>query len=249
MTRAMVRAIAVAVCAGALLPLRALAQTSQLEIGSPLPGETVAGQVQIVGTALDPGFSRYELDWAPDPPVDDAWQPIQPPISQQVRDGVLGVWDTTAVPDGLYLIRLRIVRLDESSGEVIVRVLVVNATPTPPPTLPPTATNTPPPGTPSPGPSPTPLIQQPPTRTPRPSETPGGPTETPPPVDAENSPFRPERLRQAACSGVYLAFGTFLTLGLYSLIRAAARGQLRSHWWYFRREVLNPLFARRRRGR
>ncbi len=246
-------ALTAAGLASAALPARALTPARQISpdtllIISPVPGETVSGVLQIVGTALDPAFLRYELDWAPDPPVGDAWQPIQPPIFQQVRSSVLGIWDTTSVPDGQYLIRVRLVRADESSIETQVRVQVVNATATPSPSPAPTATATGLPGTPTAGPSPTPLIQQPPTRTPRPTETPGGPTPTPAPLLAE-SPFEPARLRQAACSGVYLALAIFGGLAGYGLIRAAVRGQLRAVWWQLQREVLNPLIDTLRRDR
>jgi hypothetical protein len=223
--------------------------TSRVEITSPAPSAVVRGTILVEGTAIDTDFRYYRLDWAPDPPVGGVWNPIQPPVAQQVRDGVLGLWDTTAVPDGLYLIRLQIIRNDALVPEVQVRVQVANATPTPSPSPTPPPTSTPPPGTATPGPSPTPLIWQPPTRTPRPTEGPGTPTATPSGPDPANSPFRPERLRGASCTGVWITLGVFVSLGLYSLIRTAVRGQLRVAWWRFRRDTLGPLFARWRRDR
>jgi len=220
---------------------------SRVEILRPASTEMISGTIQIIGTAVDPNFSHYEVAWAFDPAINDLWQDIQPPISQQVRDGVLGVWDTTPMPDGYYLLRLRLVRLDETFLETEVRVQIGNATPTPIPTEIPTATATLLPGPPTAGPSPTPLIQQPPTRTPRPSQTPGGPTATPTPILLENSPFQPQRLQSAACTGVWITMGVFVFLGVYGMIRAAVRGQLRAGWWGFRRDVLNPLLERSKR--
>jgi hypothetical protein len=208
-----------------------------VDITSPAVGEIVSGVVQISGTAIDTDFAHYELAYALDPPINDqSWIPIQPPITQQVRDGILGAWDTTPLVDGRYLIRLRVVRIDEEAEAVeeIVRVQVSNATATPLPTLPPAPSATPLPDTPTPGPSPTPLIQQPPTRTPRPTPTPGGPTATPEPLNLEDSPFRPDRLRQAAVSGGLITLGVFCLLGLYLLFRNQLLDQIRVLIWQIR---------------
>ncbi len=204
---------------------------SRIEIASPAVNSVVRGAIQITGTAVDPNFRQYELDWAPDPPVGDAWTPIQPPVAQQVQDGILGVWNTATVPDGLYLIRLRLIRTDELTLEREIRVQVVNATPTPRPTHTPLPSPTPLPGTATPGPSPTALIWQPPTRTPRPTAGPGTPTATLVGPDPAQSPFHPERLRQAACSGLWITLGAFLALGLYGATRFAVRRPLRVVGW------------------
>lgn len=211
-------------------------------ITEPQDNDVLTGSALIYGTAAGADFRFYQLEYIPDPaPSDTPWVSIQPPVAQQVNNGVLGLWDTTALADGRYLLRLRVVRGDGSEIGDEVSVRIVNATATPTPTLRPTATITPTPGTPTPGPSPTPLIWQPPTRTPRPTATPGGPTPTPPPPETD-SPLRPDRLRQAAWDGVKMALGAFGALGIYSLMRAARRGELRSGWRRLRREVLNPLF-------
>ncbi len=252
---------ALALLAAMLMPYRAHAQlqaptqtpSSEVAVTSPVSSQTVSGTVQIIGTAIDPNFRHYELSFAPDPPVGDAWFAIQPPIAQQIREGILGVWDTTFVDDGRYIVRLRVFRNDGTIVETLVRVLVSNATPTPTSTLTPTATATPTPGPggPTAGPTLTPLIWQPPTRTPRPAPTPGGPAATPIPAGLGDAPFRPERLRQAACTGTQITLVVFGLLALYGMGRAAIRGQLRTMWWQFRREVINPpvdsLVRKRRR--
>jgi len=218
-------------------------------ITEPQENDVLTGTVLIYGTAAGADFRFYQLEYIPDPaPSDTPWTSIQPPVAQQVNNGVLGLWDTTALADGRYLLRLRVMRGDGSEIGDAVSVRIVNATATPTPTLRPTATITPTPGTPTPGPSPTPLIWQPPTRTPRPTVTPGGPTPTPLPPKAD-SPLRPDRLRQAALDGIKIALGAFGALGIYSLMRAAQRGELRSGWRRLRREVLNPLLNSIRRRR
>ncbi|HEC21295.1 MAG TPA: hypothetical protein ENI95_00090 [Chloroflexi bacterium] len=257
-TRFVVIGVLLGAGVAAARPLRASTPSQEGEgegqavIASPQYNETISGVVQITGTAIDPAFSFYQLEYALNPPQgEESWFPIQPPVAQQVRDGVLGIWDTTLVVDAEYVLRLRVIRSDETVIEDQVRVRVANATATPLPTLPPPPSPTPEPGTPTPGPSPTPLIQQPPTRTPRPTATPGGPTPTPiPPAADEDSPFRPEALRRAALRGALGALAVFGLLGLYGLFRAARRGQLRVTLWRFRREVINPLInslSRRRK--
>jgi hypothetical protein len=219
------------------------------KIAAPVAGAIISGSVQIAGTAVDPLLSQYELDYAPDPAIsDDIWKPIQPPIAQQVQDGVLGAWDSTQSADGAYWIRLRVIRQDGTSIEDRVHVQVVNATP------PPTATAFVPAtvftASVTPGPSPTSPIWQPPTRTPRPAMTPGGPTPTRQPFSSVDSPFRPERLNRAALDGVAIGIGVFVLLGLYSLLRITLRGELRSAWQQVWTEYLHPLLnsLRRRRG-
>lgn len=228
--------------------------TSAAEISSPAENAILEGVITISGTALDPAFESYVVEVAPDPsPSNFDWPDVQPPVTQQVRGGALGQWDTRDVPDGRYFLRV-VVTVEGPDGEPseivgeAVRVQVANATPTPLP-LQPTATPSPVPGTPTPGPSPTPLIQMPPTRTPRPTATPGGPTNTPEPapLTAPDSPLRPERLRQAAWRGVQITLGVFVLLAIYFIGRAASRGTLRRSWREFKAEVWNPLIEGLRR--
>ena len=199
----------------------------EVVITAPRYGETLSGLVLITGTALSPDFHHYELAFGPDPNPDETWFPVQDSVAQQVQQNVLGAWDTTLLADGPYLLRLQIVNNDASTQATVIQVMVINATPTPPPTLPPTPTPT---STPTAGPTPTSLIQQPPTRTPRPSITPGGPTPTPRPP-RHPSPFDSAQLQSAACTGVYITLAAFALMGLYVGVRRAARGRLRL-WWH-----------------
>jgi hypothetical protein len=219
-------------------------------ISRPGPGETVAGVVRISGSATCPDFNRYEVDYAPVVNPNDQWFAVQPPVAQQVRDGPLAVWDTTAVPDGAYQLRLRV--FDNGGGFVemgVSDVIVRNAEPTELPTVPPSLTPTPTPGTPTPGPSPTPLIRQPPTRTPRPTVTPGGPTPTPTP-NPNAAPIGGGQIRGALCQGALATLGLFVLGGVYAALRAMLRGQFRQWWYTVRVEIINPIMgAVGRRGR
>jgi hypothetical protein len=227
--------------------------TSAAEIVRPAENETVQGVITLVGTAVDPAFQSYVLEIAPDPSARDFdWPNLQSPVTQQVRDGVIGQWDTSGVPDGRYFIRL-VMTVGEGADQTLivsdeVRVTVANSTATPLP-LQATSTITAVPGTLTPGPSPTSLIEMPPTRTPRPTSTPGGPTDTPEPapLSAPDSPLRPERLRQAAWNGVKIALAIFGLLAAYAIGRAAVRGTLRAGWRSFKSDIWNPLIEGLRR--
>jgi hypothetical protein len=168
-----------------LLPA-AFAQSSG--IASPGNGAVVQGQVQITGTAVHPDFLRYELFFGPCPVSGAEWCGIGDAVFQQVQGGLLGVWNTTAIPDGTYQIQMRVVKKDGNYETYLVSgVTVANTqpvTPTPAATeTPGTGTPTPTPGTGTPpatlvGGTPTVIIEQPPTSTPRargtPSEVAGG---------------------------------------------------------------------------
>src|SRR3990172_9865931 len=63
------------------------------------------GQFRIYGTATVPGMTSYYLEFRPlvDPitPAGDEvrWIPATLPTRNPVLNGVLGVWDTTPIPD------------------------------------------------------------------------------------------------------------------------------------------------------
>jgi membrane peptidoglycan carboxypeptidase len=75
---------------------------------SPVDGAEVTGQVQISGIAEGPGFTGYELEFAPEGPTGEpVWTPVGNPGLQPVSGGPLAVWDTTALEPGTYRLRLR----------------------------------------------------------------------------------------------------------------------------------------------
>jgi len=187
--------------------------------------------VPIEGNANHPQFQKYELHYGSEPNPGDQWAPVgSSPFGVPVVQGRLGLWDTTIIPDGIYSLRLRVVRLDGNYDEYYVRgIQVSNTGPTETPTPEVTPTEAPPTETPSPTPTVVigvPIMSSP---TPRPTQTPlptAPPTATSEPL---NLPF--QNVSGAACWGaggtlaVFVAIGLFFALkgGLVSLYRGLVR--------------------------
>lgn len=116
-------------------------QDSPASITSPQNGETLRGQVQIQGLMDIPNFASAELAFTFDASASDSaasWFPIQT-FPQLIQDPNIAVWDTTAVTDGDYALRLRIFLQDGTSQDVIVNNLKIrNNEPLPTPTVTPT---------------------------------------------------------------------------------------------------------------
>jgi len=117
-----------------------LAQTTNISITSPQPGDTLRGQVDVVGNMDVPGFSSSELafSYASNPADRFAWFTIQT-FSQPVSNSTITVWDTTVLTDGDYVLHLRVFLQDGSSEDVVVSGLKIRND-VPLPTGTPTAT-------------------------------------------------------------------------------------------------------------
>jgi hypothetical protein len=191
------------------------------QITSPRDGATVRGLVPIEGSATHSAFQKYEIHYGPQPNPSDQWTPIGgSPFSVPVVQGRLGLWDTTIIPDGLYSLRLRVVRLDGNYDEYFVRgIQVANARPTETPT--PQASPTPSAPTETPAPTPTvvigvPTVSSP---TPRPTSTPlptAPPTATAEPLDL---PF--QNISDAVCWGAGGTLAVFAGIGLFFGLKSA----------------------------
>jgi len=134
------------------------AQEQKPVIAQPDQDSAVRGVVSIVGSATHPQFQRYELYYVPWPvPSDNAWIFIGDAHFQQQPLGLLGTWNTGALQDGPYGLRVRVVKadgnyLDSDPRRVVVANIRQLETPTPavtstpsepttePTPLPPTAT-------------------------------------------------------------------------------------------------------------
>ncbi len=116
---------------------------AQPSISSPTDGQILQGQVSVKGSTDVANFSSSELafGYASDPT--HTWFTIQT-ASLPVSSDSLGVWDTTLITDGDYVLRLRVTLLDGSSQDATVTVRVRNYTPVP--TTTPAVTATPTPG-------------------------------------------------------------------------------------------------------
>ena len=202
-------------------PLPALPAQPSGQITSPRDRASVRGLVPIEGRATHAQFQKYEIHYGPEPNPGDQWAPVgDSPFSVQVVQGRLALWDTTIIPDGVYSLRLRVVRLDGNYDEYFVRgIRVVNTRPTATPT--PEATPTPAGPTDTPAPTPTvvigvPTVSSP---TPRPTSTPlptAPPTDTPEPLDL---PF--QSVGDAACWGAGATLAVFGGIGLLFALKGA----------------------------
>lgn len=80
----------------------------------PPPVFAVSGSMTVIGTANPPGISGYFLEFRrlrDDGTAQDSsapWSPAILPVRTPVIQGVLGVWDTTQIQDGLYELRLSV---------------------------------------------------------------------------------------------------------------------------------------------
>jgi hypothetical protein len=197
------------------------------QIASPRDRAGVRGLVPIEGSATHPQFQKYEVHYASEPNPGDQWTPVgNSPFSVPVVQGRLALWDTTVISDGLYSLRLRVVRLDGNYEEYFVRGIQVNntrpiATPTtavtatrPGPTVVPTATPTVVIAVPTVL-SPTPQ----PTDTPLPTDT---PMVTPEPMDL---PF--QNVSDAACWGVGATVALFVGIGLLFALKGGLAALVR----------------------
>ncbi len=192
------------------------------QIISPAPNsEGLRGQVEIIGVATHPDFAKYDVFVLTGRPEDD-W--IQIATSEQRVDSpaLLAVWDTTQIPDGSYILLLRV--WDKSGGMQdfpFSFYTVANNQPTEPPTPEPTSTAPPPT---IPVQTPTVIIEQPPTATSRPSPTPGGPpTATPTPEPSVLSNLEVSAWQQAFCNGATIVAGLFALWAIGLILRAGVR--------------------------
>ena len=105
---------------------------------SPIPGNIVAGSVQVIGAAMHPEFLQYQLEYGPDPNPSNLWYPITGGVQSPVFNGLLGIWNTNTsnTPDGIYQLRLRVfLRNGVDWGNVVVsNIRIQNRIPTPVPT-------------------------------------------------------------------------------------------------------------------
>ena len=120
-----------------------LAQVAGNGIQSPAAGDVVAGIVAIQGSAADPNFLRYELAFRRESPPGGDWI-VFAESDTPVNNATLALWDTTVgrnanapvFPDGVYQLRLRVVRQDYNYDEYFVASFTIsNDTPTATPTI------------------------------------------------------------------------------------------------------------------
>jgi len=87
----------------------------------------VSGEVDLRGTAAGAGFQVYRLQ-AGSGLNPATWMRVAPDGSNPVQDGLLGVWDTRGL-EGLYALRLLVVREDQTIENATIQVTVDNTAP------------------------------------------------------------------------------------------------------------------------
>lgn len=75
----------------------------QVDITAPQDNDTVSGTVEVQGTADIPNFGFYKYEMAR--PGAALWLTIGA-ARKPVREGLLGLWDTSTLPPGEYILRL-----------------------------------------------------------------------------------------------------------------------------------------------
>jgi hypothetical protein len=104
--------LAIAVQAGDIEPITVPDDSADIAISFPPPVWVVSDSIEIIGTADVLDMSNYlieyqelRLDDEPETSI-EPWFPASLPGSTAVRNGVVGIWNTTTVRDGLYALRL-----------------------------------------------------------------------------------------------------------------------------------------------
>jgi hypothetical protein len=115
--------------------LLAAQEPQPVAIASPVAGEVLRGQVNIVGSTNAPDYISGQLDFAYASDSTGTWFPLET-LPQSVFDSPLYTWDTTLITDGEYILRLRVFTGDGSLQEFTVPVVIQNdavptATPAP----------------------------------------------------------------------------------------------------------------------
>lgn len=108
--------LAVSVNAQGITPNPNTPSNPNANISFPPPVYFMRGEMQIYGSANLPGMANYFLEYRPliIPPSPDVvlpeipWGPISLPSNVPIQDGLLGIWNTFTVADGLYEMRLTV---------------------------------------------------------------------------------------------------------------------------------------------
>lgn len=86
---------------------------AQIAIAFPAPGQEISGKITLIGTADIPNFGFYKYEFAPT--GTEIWSTIQAG-RVAVHDDDLGIWDTSELTPGDYLLRLVIT---DNRGDVL----------------------------------------------------------------------------------------------------------------------------------
>ena len=110
-------------------------QCAQVEITSPEPGAELRGIVTIEGSASIGDFQFYKAEYSTAAQL-DLWRAVSQTYEQPKISGTLDTWDTLALPDGEYNLKLTAVdrRGQEVCRDIVRDLTIANTEPTPTPT-------------------------------------------------------------------------------------------------------------------
>lgn len=185
-------------------------------ISAPVAGQTLSGQVSVVGTADAPNFASAELAFAYAADPTGTWFPLAR-LTQPVQESTLAAWDTTQISDGEYSLRLRVYSQDGTFQDFTVTGLQVQNS-APPATS--TSAPTTQPGEVVPTATEPPLVvESAPEATVTPvSVSPSGPT--PELLPANPAALRVDQINFYLIRGALLALTMFVVLGLFLKLRS-----------------------------
>jgi hypothetical protein len=83
--------------------------------------------ISILGSAAGTGFISYRLEYGQGL-YPQEWVQIGTDSTRPVTEGLLGGWDTTGL-DGLYALRLMVIRTDQRVDQAVVQVTLDNTPP------------------------------------------------------------------------------------------------------------------------
>jgi len=101
--------------------------SKDVQFASPQMFDHVGGKIQFTGSAEGNGFSYYRLQVGQglNP---QQWIQIGEDVDRPVSDGLLGTWDTTGL-EGLYVVKLLVVRQDQRVDRSILQLTIDNTAP------------------------------------------------------------------------------------------------------------------------
>lgn len=83
--------------------------SANANINWPPPVYVLRGAFTVRGSANLPNMTNWFLEYRPlTNDQSEPWQPVTLPSRTAVQDSILGIWDTTNVDDGLYVLRLTV---------------------------------------------------------------------------------------------------------------------------------------------
>ncbi len=114
---------------GFVFTIFSAAQSADLWLEWDPAHSTIAGSVELRGTANIPDQQFFYVEAAlydPAMPETDLWTPIVLPPTATLVDGLIGAWNTSVFPDGLYQLRLHAINSAQESFYYVLAPIAIN---------------------------------------------------------------------------------------------------------------------------